>query len=1738
VKLLKFLSRVVLVLASLSTALQPVLAQTYKTRVPLSINQVNPTLTVVDMGAAPVDVTLQANTYYTNNTGADIVLTAGSFSVSGGAQVVSTSCIGTVYAGSSCAMTVALLVSAVGDVSGTIQVATGNPAGPDAIVINATGVSGAPGLVSTPPSVDFGMRGVNQGPGSPITITISNTGDTSADITSVVSTSSSFLVSTSCNRIVLTPGQTCDITARFSPRALGTLNTNLRVSLGDGTNIAFTALTGTGVQGIPKWIVPPTFQFYDMLVNQWSPDREVTLQNIGQGDFKIVSLSVQGDTSFTLAGTTCPIGGLLSPNQTCTVAVRAKVTDANAHNANIVLTSSQSSSPTTKVPLTARALYSQAIAYPSSLDFGDVPSGQTITQTVTLYNPGTLPLNVGSITTSAPYAVSGDCPATLQPLGSCSLNVSITGTLPGPVSALVSIVTDATVAGTSSIWLTANVVAASTITDFDVSASSLNFGGVTVGQYATQTLSVLNTGTNVLTLDSITASGEYLATHNCTAIVPGSTCEVTVRFTPTFSGVSTGTLALTAGGVTRNVALSGTGLTAVLVSNAATLDFGNVTLGESATQTLSFTNEGTASATPSVSFQATGYSVTGTTCGPTLAAGASCSLDVTFTPTQAQVYPDLLTVTGATTGSVLVNLTGTGVVPLFSSFDVSPSIVDFGTTPVGTPVTINVAVLNSGTRVLNFVDPVSNAPEFTTTHNCTGILPDSICIVGITFTPNAAAPFTGTLTLNDGGAVTRIVQLSGVGAEAKLTVDLPSLSFGDVVIGQSDVKTITISNTGALPATLGVSSTSVYTVTDSTCSAILAPGASCALSVTFNPVALGSFPGTLTIAGSTDGDLSVPLTGTGIPVPTPVTSWTLSSTSLNFGTVPLNSTNSLSISVLNDGETHLPSFSATTDGQGYTVANGCISVSLAPGASCNLVVTFNPVSPGRSYPGSIVLVSGAQSIVVPLTGAVADVPALTITGGLDYDVFNLSIDAPLPRALTVTNSSVSTTISGIAFNLGTATTQTYYIQAGNDQCTGASLAPGASCVVTVVFKPTATGQFNQAFTATSTQGVTKSVTLTGRGGLPVWDISPQTLDFGTILTGSTYAQTVVIKNTGTTVAVSSISATSSNPRYTVDASRCVNILPGWSCTVDVQYNPNVGGAPSIVTDTGTITFTGNSVSRTISVTGKSGFVEFQSSFFDQNNMVIGAVVAVPVSFVNTGSLPADVTASASMADGYLLVGAVVNEQEFPKCKNVLPGDSCTSTVYVRVTEDFVMLEIPMTAHYSDTVSGQSEDIPQTGFYAYVTADASVLLGAQALAYGDVTIGDSLTRDALVLNQTNQPLNLSLFVTGSNAFAVTHDCLNVPAAGSCRIQAKFSPTSVAAYHGDISVNFGNGEAPRTITLDGNGAPGKILKITYNNVTVGTTAYEALQISSDGAIPLGNVAMGPSGSVDAFTVSVTNLSVLTLSNSMGLADTQVTGVTTTCGVTLAPGATCSRTFQVGSGSLGGAVAQLYFNYRTPANGKVTGSVPLNYNGTAPYSLSSPNFGTLTAGQSATQTVTLANNTSQPTSISLVMPSSSFTAGPFTGACAGGAIPANTSCTFSMTFTPTSADFSSLSFGSLIFKGVYGDASARVYASTYTPPPPPVVTPSNPTGVQLPAKLNVRVITNRQMNAAGSSGHYFSSYDAPCNNGSVYQGYQAMDTCMFNLLKQSYAPTYGIGVACFGVVEAGPYPYFQSWGYQCQN
>ncbi len=919
-------------------------------------------------------------------------------------------------------------------------------------------------------------------------------------------------------------------------------------------------------------ISPSSYNFGSQAVGTTSSPEAFDLTNTGGAALVISSITASGDFSQT---NNCGAG--LASGASCTISVTFTPSQTGARSGAITV-SDNASPPTQTISLTGTGTGAQANLTPSSLTFSPQMVGTSSSpQSLTLSNSGGTALTISSIAISGDFSQTNTCGSSLAANSSCTISVTFTPTATGARTGSIT-VTDSASPATQ----TASLSGTGTAPAASLSPTSLTFPAQAVGTSSSpQSVTLSNPGTATLTISSIAVVGDFSQTNTCgSSLAAGSSCTISVTFTPTATGSRTGSITVTdnASPATQTVSLSGTGTAPVASLSPTSLTFPSQALNTaSRPQSLTLSNTGTA-ALKITSIAVTGDFSQTNACGSSVAAGASCSISVTFKPTGSGQRTGTVTVTdNASPTTQTASLTGTGAGP---GATLSPASLTFATQAVGTSSSAQTVTLkNTGTAVL-IISSFTISGDFSQTHTCSTILAvGSSCSISVTFKPTASGTRTGVLTVSDNAVpATQTVSLTGTGGGPAVTLSPTSLTFAAQAVGtSSSPQSVTLTNTGSAKLTVsGISTSGDFSQTN-TCGSSVAAGASCTISVTFKPTVAGTRSGTLTVTdNASPATQTVSLTGTGTGGP----AVSLSPTSLTFGSQAVGvSSSSQAVTLENTGTSTLTISSIAVSGP-FSQTNTCGS-SVAAGASCSIAVTFKPVVTGTTT-GTLTVTDNASppTQTVSLTGMGAG-PAVTLSPS--------SLTFPTQKVLTTSSpQTVSLKNTGNALLRISSITVTGAFSQTNT-C-GSSVAAGASCSIAVTFKPLAAGTTTGTLTVTdNATPATQTVSLTGTGGGSTSVLfSPSSLTFPAQIVGTASgAQSVTLTNTGRAALSIAGIAASEEASQTNDCGSSVAVNA--SCTLSVTFSPAAGGtrtASIAVTDTAegspqTIALTGTGEDFTI-----------------------------------------------------------------------------------------------------------------------------------------------------------------------------------------------------------------------------------------------------------------------------------------------------------------------------------------------------------------------------------------------------------------------------------------------------------------------------------------------------------------------------------------------------------------------------
>ena len=226
---------------------------------------------------------------------------------------------------------------------------------------------------------------------------------------------------------------------------------------------------------------------------------------------------------------------------------------------------------------------------------------------------------------------------------------------------------------------------------------------------------------------------------------------------------------------------------------------------------------------------------------------------------------------------------------------------------------------------------------------------------------------------------------------SSLTFSPTSLNFPNVPLGVTsiDLTGLIVTNTGAAPIAFTSIVASTGFTQSNTCGATLAAGATCTLTVSFKPIALGTVTGNITLT-DTDTNLTqtIALSGTGVPPPM----LTLSAASATFPSTIVGLTSAAQTFTATNTGTSPISLIKVSASAGFTQTNTCGGIIAAAG-TCALSVTFAPTAAGPMT-GSVIFTDSAtpspQTLTLSGTG-IAATPTITLAGSTSTAVAGATV---------------------------------------------------------------------------------------------------------------------------------------------------------------------------------------------------------------------------------------------------------------------------------------------------------------------------------------------------------------------------------------------------------------------------------------------------------------------------------------------------------------------------------------------------------------------------------------------------------------------------------------------------------------------------------------------------------------------------------------------------------------------------
>ena len=466
--------------------------------------------------------------------------------------------------GGTCTISVYFTPQTTGTITGTLTITDNASNSPQ--TASLTGIGATSSLTVSPGTLAFGNQVLGAASAAQ-NITVSNTGFVNVTVNSVAA-SGGYAETDNCTGQTLTPGQTCTISVTFSPTVTGSMNGAITVNDTAVGAPHVVSLTGSGLLPVS---MSANLTFAATNVGSTAQSQNMTVTN-NQSTTLNFTAAISGDFSAVGTGST-PCNGTLAAGSKCTYAVSFTPTMNGIIKGDLTITPNGATVPIAAGGLTGTGQNGTVTApltlSPASLSFGNVPLGASSSKTVSAKNAGSTSLSISSITgsgyfTAAPGGGTPACGGTLNAGSKCYFTVTYTPEVAG------SNLGGITIIDTSAITTQIQDATGTGVLDVTLSPTSISFGTVNVGSTSSvQVVTVVNNTSTAVTINSATASGDFISTtgggNPCGAsVAANSSCTLGVEFSPSVTGAISGALTVSygAGSSPQVVSLTGTGGTA------------------------------------------------------------------------------------------------------------------------------------------------------------------------------------------------------------------------------------------------------------------------------------------------------------------------------------------------------------------------------------------------------------------------------------------------------------------------------------------------------------------------------------------------------------------------------------------------------------------------------------------------------------------------------------------------------------------------------------------------------------------------------------------------------------------------------------------------------------------------------------------------------------------------------------------------------------------------------------------------------------------------------------------------------------------------------------------------------------------------------------------------------------------------------------------------------------------------
>lgn len=381
-----------------------------------------------------------------------------------------------------------------------------------------------------------------------------------------------------------------------------------------------------------------------------------------------------------------------------------------------------------------------------------------------------------------------------------------------------------------------------------------------------------------------------------------------------------------------------------------------------------------------------------------------------------------------------------------------------------------------------------------------------------------------------------------------------------------------------------------------------------------------------------------------------------------------------------------------------------------------------------------------------------------VAGAVSLSANNLQftgipVGATSSQTVTLTNNGTVPVLFSSIEMAGTS-------QFGKSQtCTG-SLAPGASCLLTVTYNPALEGQATGQIDILTQTGVSQTITVQGLGLQGIAELSRDSVNFSPSQVGVTTApEEVSITNAGSApLSISGISVDQGLANFNQENTCADSLLPGASCSVSIAMTPSVAttlGGRVLISHNGKtgsayilLNGSGQAIPSTL-----GGFSFAPKTYGDSNFAISGPTSngGGQISYVSSNPAVATISANQTTCQGAACFTVFGNMVQITGVGTT----TITATQYAygnyaggTISADLTVTKATPTVGVMPTISKLTTDAPFS-----VSAPSSTSVGAWTYVSSNPAVA-SISNGLVTVNSVGVTT-----ITGTQAATATHEQAN-------------------------------------------------------------------------------------------------------------------------------------------------------------------------------------------------------------------------------------------------------------------------------------------------------------------------------------------------------------------------------------------